>query len=415
MERRSFLTAAVTGTVAWRGALGAPSERVVVGIMGAGGRGAGLAQGYAKLPGVEVGYVCDTDKNRAGAAAASVEKAVGKAPIITGDFRHILNDKTIDALVCAAPNHWHAPATILACSAGKHVYVEKPCSHNPREGELLVEASEKNNRLVQMGNQRRTWPKIREAIEAIHKGEIGKVHLAQSYYTNNRPTIGKGEAKPVPPGLDFELWQGPAPRKPFQDNYLHYNWHWFWHWGNGELGNNGIHMIDLCRWGLAVDFPIRARSSGGRYHFQDDQETPDTQQVEFTFPGGKFIQWLGLSCMRFQQDRQPDVVFIGEKGTLEIRGLGYTIYDAKGKEVRKAVGAGGDADHLANFVGAIRGRNTLNSPGPEAHKSTLLCHLGNISQRVGEEITCDGKTGMVQGKGKEMWKREYAPGWEPKV
>jgi predicted dehydrogenase len=257
--------------------------------MGAGGRGTALAKYFSKIPGVQIGFIADPDFNRATNSAGEVDKISGKAPKVDKDFRKILDDKDIDVFVCAACNHWNAHSTILAVKAGKHTYVEKPCSHNTREGEIMVEAAAKYGKLVQMGNQRRTWPKIRQAIELIRKGEIGETHLAQSWYLNSRPSIGKGIEKPVPAGLDFDLWQGPAPRKAYKDNYLHYNWHWFWHSGNGELGNTGIYLIDVCRWGLGVEFPTSVHSSGGRYMYKDDQETPDKHMVEFNFNQGKHI------------------------------------------------------------------------------------------------------------------------------
>ncbi len=191
--------------------------------------------------------------------------------------------KAVDALVIATCNHWHAPAAILACAAGKHVYVEKPCSHNPREGEMMVAAARKHRRLVQMGNQRRSMPAAIEAIAQLRSGVIGRVYYAQSWYLNTRPSIGAGKSAPVPEGLDYDLWQGPVPRRPFKSNYLHYNWHWFWHWGNGELGNNGVHAVDTCRWGLGVDYPVQATSVGGRFCHEDDQETPDTNVATFRF------------------------------------------------------------------------------------------------------------------------------------
>src|SRR5262249_7871136 len=260
---------------------------------------------------------------------------------------------------------------ILGCTHGKHVYVEKPCSHNPQEGEWMVQAARKNKRCVQMGNQRRSWPKVIEAIELVRSGEIGRVYLAQSWYANVRPSIGKGKAATIPEGLDYDLWQGPAPRKPFHSNYLHYNWHWFWHWGNGELGNNGIHMLDLCRWGLGVDYPTRVTSTGGRYRFDDDQETPDTHVVTFDFEGKKSIMWQGHSCNLLPKELYADLMFVGEKGSLVIRGSNYTVLDKDGKEVRKETSKESvDPAHLANFLDAVRGGKPLNSEIEEAHKST---------------------------------------------
>jgi len=423
MDRRDFLAA---GTAVGLGLSAAArpqgsNERLIVGVMGTGGRGTSLATAFANLANVEVGYVCDVDAARAGKAAAEVAK-IGqkpKEPKIANDFRKILDDKAVNILVVAAPNHWHAPAAILACAAGKDVYVEKPCSHNPREGELLVEAARKYKRHVQMGNQRRSWPKIQEAMQRIKEGELGRVYFSQSWYLNNRPTTGVGKEASPPEGLDFDLWQGPASRKPFRTNYLPYTWHWFWHWGNGELGNNGVHMIDLSRWGLGVDYPTLTTSAGGRYRFADDQETPDTHVVSFTFPDRKTITWQGHSCNPWPAPHKPgDVMFLGEKGSLVIAGPGYTIYDVSGKEaLKKETGPSSDALHQNNFLDAIRGNAKLNSEIEEAHKSTLLCHLGNIAHRTSRTLAT-GEKGRLKDAGKEaeaLWTREYAPGWEPKV
>ncbi|MDB5351715.1 MAG: oxidoreductase domain protein [Planctomycetota bacterium] len=423
MDRRHFLGAAATGLTATLSPriVHAGSHRandtIVVAVMGTGGRGMDHTREFSALPGVEVAYVCDVDANRVG-KAADVLKSAGKgAPKAVGDFRRILDDKSVDAIVVATCNHWHAPAAILACEAGKHVYVEKPCSHNPREGELLVSAARKNSRVVQMGNQRRSWPKLIEGIEAVRAGVIGRAYLGQSFYIATRPTIGHGRELPVPEGLDFELWQGPAPRRPYRENILHYNWHWFWHWGNGELGNNGIHMIDLCRWGLGVDFPTRVTSSGGRYHFQDDQETPDTHCVAFDFEGRKTITWEGLSCNEFRPGGPgSEVVFYGDGGSLSISGGGYTIRDLKGTTIKTVAGAGGDSEHQSNFLAAIRDGTKANSEIGEGHKSTLLCHLGNIAHRTGRTLRCDPKDGHILDDvaASAYWSREYAKGWEPK-
>jgi predicted dehydrogenase len=423
IHRRTFLGSAATGLALGTGTLlhaadgPAADKRLVVGVMGTGGRGTEHARSFARLPGVTVAYVCDVDTKRMNNGAAEVEKITGKAPQPVQDFRKVLDDKSVDVLVVATCNHWHAPAAILACAAGKHVYVEKPCSHNPHEGELMVEAAHKSDRRVQMGNQRRSWPKIIEAMQLVREGAIGRAYLAQSWYTNNRGSIGHGKETALPKGLDYDLWQGPAPRRAFHSNYLHYNWHWFWHWGNGELGNNGIHMLDLCRWGLGVEFPVRVTSAGGRYRFEDDQETPDTHTAHFEFDGRKKITWEGLSCNRMPNDQPADVIFYGEKGSLAIHGGGYSIYDEKGKEVRKASGEAGDNVHLSNFLAAVRGETKLNSEIEEGHKSTLLCHLGNIAQRTGRSLKCNPKDGRILEDREAMafWSREYEKGWEPKV
>src|SRR5262249_54285804 len=262
LDRRNFLGAgAAAGSLilsdaASYAAVQDANTRLRVGVMGTGGRGSGLATAFQRMPNVDVTFVWEADRGRAESPAGPVAKASGKeAPRVVGDYRRILDEKTVDILVVATCNHWHAPAAIAACAAGKHVYVEKPCSYNPREGELLVQAARKHRKKVQMGNQRRSYAGVIAAIDEIRKGVIGRPYLAQSWYNSRRPSIGRGKEAAVPKGLDYELWQGPAPRRAFHSNYLHYNWHWFWHWGNGELGNNGIHMIDLCRWGLSVDYP----------------------------------------------------------------------------------------------------------------------------------------------------------------
>jgi predicted dehydrogenase len=392
-------------------------QKLIVGVMGTGSRGTELASAFQRQPGVEVAYVCDVDQQRAERASAAIQKISNRAPRVVGDYRRILDDKAVDILVVATCNHWHAPAAIMACAANKHVYVEKPCSHNPREGELLVQVARNHKRHVQMGNQRRSWPKVIEAIEEVKNGAIGRAYFAQSWYLNTRPTIGVGKPGSPPKGLDYDMWQGPAPRRPFRSSILHYNWHWFWHWGNGELGNNGIHYIDVCRWGLGVDLPVRVTSGGGRYRYQDDQETPDTHLVSFEFEGRKAIAWEGLSCSRLPAGGIADIVFHGETGSLAIRSGGYTVHDSAGKELRRVTGTAGDPVHLANFLSAIRTGARLNSEIEEGAKSTLLCHLGNIAHRTGRSLQCDPKTGHIQDDKPAMtyWTREYEKGWEPRA
>lgn len=424
LQRRDFLSAtATTGAVLGLGGQAAAQDntgsanRLNVGIIGTGGRGTGLARTFQEQPGVEITYVCDVDQGRAAAAVPVVQKISNRAPRVVNDFRRILDDRTVDVVVIATCNHWHAPAGILACAAGKHVYVEKPLCHNPREGELFIQAAQKHKRQVQMGNQRRTWSRIIEAIEEVRKGVIGRAYFAQAWYTADRPTIGIGKAVDPPKGLDYDLWQGPAPRRPFRSNYLHYNWHWFWHWGNGELGNNGIHSLDLCRWGLGVDYPIHVTSSGGRYRYQDDQETPDTHVVCFDFDGRKSIMWEGFSCNRLPSTKTDHVRFYGEQGAMSLTDSAYVITDRVGKEVRRVAIQTGDAGHINNFLNACRGQGTCNSGVEDAHKSTLLCHLGNIAQRTGRALQCNPRNGMILNDRPAMayWTREYEKGWEPRV
>ena len=395
--------------------------KVVVGVMGTGGRGTELATEFATRPGSSVRYVCDVDQGRAERAAAAVgSRQSGETPRPVGDFRRILDDKDVEVLVIAACDHWHAPAAILACAAGKHVYVEKPCCHNPHEGELLVAAARKHNRVVQHGTQRRSWPKNVEGVELVRSGGIGRVLFSRGWYNNVRPSIGKGKQTAPPSNLDYALWQGPAPEQPFRDNILHYNWHWFWHWGTGECGNNGVHALDVCRWGLGVDYPRRVTAGGGRYYYDDDQETPDTHSVTYDFGEKGMIVWEGRSCHpRGFEGSDFGIAFYGDGGTVVIGGGGYKVFDVRDKVVKEVGGNGGNAEHVQNFLDCVRGEKgaKLNAEIEEGYKSALLCHLGNIAYRTGRTVNLDPQTHRPVGdpEAEKLWRREYRPGWEPKV
>jgi predicted dehydrogenase len=409
------------------------NDRIKVGIMGVHSRGLALAENYAKQKNCEVAYICDVDSQSMEKALGVVEKGQGHRPKGAPDFRTALEDKSLEAMVIATPDHWHAPAAILACKAGKHVYVEKPCSHNPHEGELLVAVSRKYDRKVQMGSQRRSWPNLVAAIKELQSGVIGRPYFAKGWYTNNRPSIGIGKAATPPSWLNYELWQGPAPREPFRDNILPYNWHWFWNWGTGEALNNGTHMVDLMRWGLGVEYPVSVRSGGGRYHYKDDWQTPDTQVITWEFPDNKFMEWEGRSCNgRAVEGSSVGCTFYGETGALEMEvagGNSYRIYDLKNKllkEVKNDVMVDAtnvvdpsqalDALHIQNFFDSIRKGTPLNAEILIGYQSTLLVQLGNISQRAGKiTLQTDPSNGHIIGNEAAMqyWKREYAPGWEP--
>ena len=441
VNRRHFLKTAATGTLGLSTMSSAFSFNILseyplndkyrVAVIGVNSRGAQHVQAFAKIPNVEIAYICDVD-SRAREKGIELAKTSGAQTLPTGlvDFRKALEDKSLDAVSIAMPDFWHTPAAILAMQAGKHVYLEKPGSHNPAESELLVEATKKYGKIVQMGNQRRSWPRVQEAMKELHSGTIGRVYYARAWYTNTRQSIGTGKTAPIPDWLDYELWQGPAPRQDFKDNLIHYNWHWKWHWGTGEIVNNGVHFLDLARWGLQEDYPTKAYSSGGRYQYQDDWETPDTQVASFDFADGKSILWEGRSCnARDINAMGSGVSFHGENGTLELLNNSYKIFDNKNQLVKSAdptsntvvdqSGAGFDMDiaHFTNFVNAIDKGESLISPYPEIQKSVLLCHLGNISYRTGRALEIDPTSGrIVKDKAAmKLWSREYQKGWKPKL
>ena len=429
-SRRSFLkTSAVAAGAAWAAGsyfvaesqaqeTKSAGDKISVAVMGGNGRGSALANVFCTQPNSEVAYICDVDSRAINRVLSAVAAKQSRQPQGVADFRKALDDKSVDVLVCAAPNHWHAPATILGCAAGKHVYVEKPCSYTAREGELAVESARKHNRVVQMGSQRRSWPAVAEMVSKLREGAIGKLHYARSWYNNTRQSIGVGKVAEIPAWLDWSLWQGPAPEKPFVDNVVHYNWHWKWHWGNGELGNNGVHALDVARWGLGVDFPIRVTSAGGKYRHDDDQETPDTHVVSYNFPGNKTITWEGLSWSPYGNGGSAfGMSFHGSEGTLVFGDKSYQILDLKNKEVSSKKYDDDERGHIANFLDCVRTGKRPNADIAEAHKSTLLCHLGNIAHRSNRVLTTSEKDGHIIGDdaAMQLWSRVYRPGWEPKV
>jgi predicted dehydrogenase len=417
----------------------APSNTVRLAVMGChkGGRGIGLMKTIMGNPGVEIATVCDVDSRALADASAEVEKRSGKAPKTEGDIRKVLEDKSIDGVICACPAHWHATAALMAMKAGKAIYVEKPIAHNPREGEILLEAAKKYNAILQVGTQRRSSPVYHEVINNL-KGLIGEPRFARAWYARRRGPIGKGKVAPVPGWLNWDLWQGPAPRREYLDNLVHYNWHWRWHWGTGESGNNATHMLDLARWALGVNYPQRATSGGGRFFYEgDDWEAFDTQTATFEFPERKCITWEGLSSL---DGNSPYGIGVG----LIVYGLDGSLlfesdtvckqFDKAGKEVKKwtSKDAAGSYDptnsvnptaaldplHLGKWLSCVRNKTTATAATADtAHKSALLTQLANIAQRTGETIRLDSATGQLapNSPGKELWAREYEKGWEMTV
>lgn len=376
-------------------------------------------------------YNCDVDDSIIEAHNAWCQANIGYVPKVEKDFRKILEDKDVDAVFIATPEHWHAPMAIMAMQAGKHVYVEKPCSHNPHENDLLVAAQNKFGKKVQMGNQQRSSKISALAIEDIRNGIIGEVYKGEAYYSNNRGSIGIGQKIEVPTSLDWELWQGPAPRADYRDNIHPYNWHWFRNWGTGEIHNNGTHEIDICRWALGVDLPETVTSFGGKFTYNDDWEFVDNQQVTYTFPGNKFITWSGHSRGIMKPERPGrGATIYGSRGSIELSREFYKLYDLQGNPIKfefeqgdqsgstNTLGMGGlDVDHVGNFFRAIRKDESLNSDINDASISTMLCHLGNMAQDAGHTLMVDTNTGKILNSEKAMnyWKREYQEGWEPKL
>ncbi len=343
-------------------------------------------------------------------SSPDVEKISGKAPKIEKDFRKLLDDKGIDAIVNATPDHWHALVAVMACQAGKDVYTEKPASHNVVEGRRIVEAARKYKRIVQMGTQRRSMPHVIEATKLVRDGGIGKVGMARAWILQKRPAIGPGKPAEVPPGVDYAMWQGPALDRPFMSNRFHYNWHWFWNWGTGELGNNGIHGLDVARWGLGVDAPLTVCSGGGRFVF-DDREVPDTQVVTYEFP---------KSCLVWEHrlyDKHPleglgfGIAFYGDDGVLIVDEKGWKIDGGSNASGKATDGLGA---HLSNFVDCVKSRDLPNADIEIGHLSTRLCHLGNIAHRVGRKLTFDASTESFPGdaEANALLSREYSSRFE---
>jgi predicted dehydrogenase len=410
------------------------NERVNLAVIGVNSRGNSMSGTIARLKNAQIVTVCDVDKRAIPKAMQTIAKNGQTAtPKSEGDLRRVLEDKSVDAIYTATPDHWHAPLTIMACQAGKHVYVEKPLSHNPHEGEMAVAAARKYNRVVQMGAQRRSAPVLSKGIQLLHEGIIGRVYMAKTWYTNTRKETF---LKPgtVPDWLDYDLWQGPAPRAEYKDGLIHYNWHWFWNYGTGEALNNGTHEVDVARWGLGVDFPVRVSSIGGRYQFQDDWQTPDTQSVAIEYPDRKSILWENRSCNgRKVEGQERGIIFYGEKGSLDTGEDAYKIYDLDGKvlqDVKSATNGeslagrntaspslGMDSLHMADFLDAIKNNRRPNCDVELGYKSTVAMQLGNISWRVGRDLKIDPANGHIVGdkEAAKLWGRSYEKGWEPKI
>ena len=442
VTRRKFMENAALGSVGMAMGVSAKSyaripganERLNFGVIGLNGRAyAHLDALSANRETARIARVCDVESNILAKYAAATEKTLGYSVETDGDFRKLLERKDIDAITIATPDHWHAPMAIAGVQAGKHVYVEKPCSHNPAEGALLVEAQKKYGKLVQMGTQQRSSPHTIEIVGKIHDGLIGRAYFAKAWYANTRKSIGVGKVVPVPATLDWDLWQGPAPRQPYKSNVQPYNWHWFKTWGTGETLNNGTHEVDVCRWALDVDFPDRINSAGGRYHFKgDDWQFYDTLVTNYEYDdadGGKTISWEGRCCQGMQvYGRDRGSVIMGTTGSVLVDRGGYEIYDLKGRKTgefkmhEKAAAStdlvGSDSmttAHFANFIDGVKTGAKLHAPVSIGNVAVTMLQLSNVAWEVKRELKLDRRDGKITGDGEAMkyWGREYEKGWAP--
>lgn len=438
ITRRHFLDVLATGaagvaigtTAKSYGQILGSNDRINFAIIGLNGRGyAHLSSLKVNRGAARISHVCDADTSILQKFADKTQQEMGEAPVAEQDFRKVLEQKNVDAITIATPDHWHTPLAIAGLQAGKHVYLEKPCSHNPAEGELLISAQRKYGKLVQMGTQQRSSPHTIEVIDKIRSGLIGRPYFAKAWYSNTRKTIGTGKQVPVPPQLNWELWQGPAPHRPYQDNVHPYNWHWFRIYGTGESLNNGTHEVDVCRWALGADYPKRVTASGGRYQFKDDWQFYDTLITSFEYDN-QMLSWEGKSCQGMKYyGRDRGSTIMGTTGTVLVDRDGYEVYDLKGKKTSEyktglhtlsadLLGRDTMTDaHFANFIAGVRKGEKLNAPIEVGNVAVTMLQLSNIAWEVNRELNLDPQNGRIQNdpEAMKLWGREYQPGWEPHV
>jgi predicted dehydrogenase len=421
IRRREFVLASTVASVAAStGRSMTANEHVKIGVIGLGNQGKAHLKSYLDIKNVEVAYICDVDEKRLNDGS----KIAPSTTAVT-DLRRILDDKSIDAISIATPDHWHTPATLLALAAGKHVYVEKPCSHNVREGRMLVDAVARSGLLVQHGTQARSSPFIQAAIKLLRDGVIGTVEIARAWNVQYRPSIGREKPSESPSGFDYDTWIGPAPLVPFQSNRHHYNWHWWYDFGTGDAGNDGVHEIDIARWGLGVQtHPSQVAAIGGKYVHDDDQQFPDTITAAYEYPGdGSVGQRRQLTFeMRLWSRYHPQKIdngneFLGTKGRMLLTKRGKVeIYNEKDERVEVEmpdVKSAGIKPHQQNFVDAIRHGAQLNADAMTGHLSASLPHIANLACRAGRGFRFDPASEQVIGDDElnSMLGRTYRKHW----
>ncbi|HVX12792.1 MAG TPA: Gfo/Idh/MocA family oxidoreductase [Pirellulales bacterium] len=425
-DRRTFLkgTGALAAYAATAQAAHADDEGMVtVGIIGTGGMGMNHVRQLSARKDVRVAYVCDVDANRLAEAARTVESATGTAPQAVNDLRRVLDDKQVAAVWIATPDHWHAPAAILALDAGKHVYVEKPCCHNVREGRLMVEAVRRSGKRLQVGTQSRSTECVRDAIGRINKGEIGEVLVAKAWNSQRRRSIGKSAPSEPPSHLDFDLWLGPAPKVAYRPNLLPSIWRWWYDFGSGDIGNDGVHDIDVACWGLGVDtHPATVACLGGKYVFDDDQQFPDTQYAMFEYPAAQksgrpkqLIFEQRIWSPYVQEGYENGAAFYGTEGMLIIgHTIGWKLFGPRNKLIAERSGSADLAAHHQNFLDCVRGsKSPLHADVEAGHRAATLVHLANVAARVGRQLHFDPNKEQIVGdaEANPLLRRTYREHW----
>jgi predicted dehydrogenase len=428
MKRRSFLSsAAAAGALLRSGAVASPSDTVRVACVGVRGRGRDHIRAYTRMTNVEIAAVCDIDESVLNARLGEIEKATGRRPAGYSDFRKLLDDKSIDAVSIATPNHHHTLQTIWACQAGKDVYVEKPCSHDMFESRQIAAAARKYQRIVQHGTQQRSSIG-REAVQKMREGLIGDLYMARGLCFKRRDTIGRAAVSAVPKGVDYDLWLGPAPVRDFTANRFHYNWHWFWDYGNGDLGNQGVHQLDMARWALGVKYPTKVSATGGHFMFDDDQETPNTLVANFEFQDQGAKKMISFEVRHWITNHEAGIdepkpgntvgtVLYGSNGYLAVWDEDHSKYHSfLGREQTPGPSGSGVGEHWGNFIAAVRTRkqSDLTAPIEEGAISTALMHLANISYRVGRTLHFDAATYSCTGdtEANRLFRRQYRKPFE---
>jgi predicted dehydrogenase len=429
MDRRTFMQVAVGVAASGSCILGA-NDRINVAVVGFGGRAHDLVPAFGSLADCRVAAICDVDQAHAAAGVEFAAQRLGSKPVAYQDIRKLLENKEIDAIAVSACNHWHALATVWGCQAGKDVYVEKPASHNIWEGRRMVEAARKYKRIVQVGMQGRSIEHKKRAIELLHQGVIGKVYLAKGLCYKRRLTIGHLADSPVPPGVDYDIWRGPAPMRPFNANRFHYKWHWFWETGNGDIGNQGPHQLDLARWGLGkTTHPRLITSTGGKFVYDDDQETPNTLlstyqyedcQIQFEVRG---LPTNGEGDITYDPNNKGYIgnLYYGSEGFMALDYKGFRVFKGENRELVQQMTytepqTDDNVPHARNFLSCMRDRNQRNLAADieDGHISTSLAHLGNIAYRVGRKLEFDpaNETFLHEKDAKVLLSREYRKPFE---